>query len=73
MDNENQIGSLSKVFARRCVNLYKLLCNQRSEYIISKQLLRSGTSIGANIAESEFAQSKADFNLETINRSERSC
>ncbi len=61
MDSENQIAIQSKIFARRCVNLYKLLCNQRNEYIISKQLLRSGTSIGANIAESEYAQSKADF------------
>ncbi|MDE6071432.1 MAG: four helix bundle protein, partial [Muribaculaceae bacterium] len=61
MDNDNQVGTLSKNFARRCVYLYRLLCEQRKEYILSKQLLRSGTSIGANISESEYAQSKADF------------
>ena len=48
-------------FALRTVNLYKYLCNDKNEYVMSKQLLRSGTSIGANIAESEHAQSTADF------------
>ena len=37
------------------------MCNEKTEYVMSKQLLRSGTSIGANIAESEHAQSTADF------------
>jgi four helix bundle protein len=55
------IASLSMDFALRIVNLYKYLCNEKNEYVMSKQLLRSGTSIGANIAESEHAQSKADF------------
>ena len=48
-------------FAVRVVNLYKYLCNEKKEFIISKQLLRSGTSIGANVSEGEKAQSKADF------------
>ena len=48
-------------FALRIVKLYKYLCNEKTEYVMSKQLLRSGTSIGANIAESEHAQSTADF------------
>ena len=48
-------------FAARIVNLYKYLCNEKKEYILSKQLLRSGTSIGANVNESQAAQSKADF------------
>lgn len=61
MDTDNRIRPLSKKFALRCVNLYKLLCNQRFERVMSKQLLRSGTSIGANVAESEYAQSTADF------------
>ena len=43
------------------VNLYKYLCNEKAEFVMSKQLLRCGTSIGANIAESEHAQSTADF------------
>ena len=55
------IADLSMDFALRIINMYKYLCNEKAEYIISKQLLRSGTSIGANIAESEHAQSKADF------------
>lgn len=48
-------------FAIRIINLYKDLCNEKKEYILSKQILRSGTSIGANIRESKFAQSKPDF------------
>jgi len=55
------IANLSMDFALRIVNLYKYLCNEKTEYVMSKQLLRCGTSIGANIAESEHAQSKADF------------
>ena len=61
MDSDNRVSLASKNFARRCVMLYNFLCNQKHEYVLSKQLLRSGTSIGANIAESEYAQSKADF------------
>jgi len=48
-------------FAARVVNLYKYLCNDKKEFILSKQLLRSGTSIGANINEAQTGQSKADF------------
>ena len=48
-------------FAVRIVNLCKHLSNTKKEYILSKQLLRSGTSIGANISEARQAQSKADF------------
>ena len=55
------IANLSIDFALRIVNLYKYLTNDKSEYVLSKQVLRSGTSIGANIAESEHAQSTADF------------
>lgn len=51
----------SKHFAIRCVRLYKFLCSEKNEYILSKQLLRSGTSIGANVKESQFAPSRADF------------
>ena len=58
---DNVIATKSFQFAIRIVNLYKYLTNQKSEFILSKQLLRCGTSIGANIAEAEKAQSKADF------------
>ena len=50
----------SKAFALRIVRLYQFLREKR-ESVIAKQLLRSGTSIGANIAESRYAQSKSDF------------
>jgi len=59
--NENTIRYKSKKFAIRIVNLYKFLKEQKCEYVISKQVLRSGTSIGANIAESECASSVNDF------------
>jgi len=55
------IANLSLDFALRIVILYKYLCDEKSEFVMSKQLLRCGTSIGANIAESEHAQSTADF------------
>ena len=48
-------------FAVRIVNLYKYLTKDKNEYVMSKQLLKSGTSIGANVTEGERAQSKADF------------
>ncbi len=59
--SENQIESKSFDFAVRIVNLYKLLTEQKKEFVLSKQLLRSGTSIGANVAEAQRGQSKADF------------
>ena len=60
---DNIIVQKSFNFAVRCVNLYKHLCYKtiNKEFVISKQLLRSGTSIGANIEEAVGAQSTADF------------
>ena len=58
---DHNIQDKSFKFAIRIVNLYKMLCTDRKEYVLSKQLLRSGTSIGANITEAHQAQSKADF------------
>ena len=58
---ESVIGTKSFNFAVRIVHLYKYLTQQKKEYILSKQLLRSGTSIGANVAEAKQAQSKPDF------------
>ena len=57
----NIIESKSFNFAVRVINLYKYLTNKKNEYVLSKQLLRSGTSIGANVAEAEQAQTKPDF------------
>lgn len=51
----------SKAFALRIIKMYNYLCGQKKEYVMSKQVLRSGTSIGANVAEAFFAQSEADF------------
>lgn len=57
----NVIKEKSFDFALDVVNVYKILCFQQREFVMSKQLLRSGTSIGANIREAEHAESKADF------------
>lgn len=51
----------SKEFSLRIIGLYKYLCDEKKEFVLSKQLLRSGTSIGANIAEANCAISKKDF------------
>lgn len=51
----------SKAFALRIIKMYNYLCDEKKEYVMSKQILRSGTSIGANIAEAFYAQSEADF------------
>ena len=51
----------SKKFEIRVVKLYNYLCDEKKEFVLSKQLLRSGTSIGANIAEANSAFSKKDF------------
>ncbi len=61
MKSGNEIVDLSFLFAVRIVNLYKYLKNEQKEYVLSKQLLRAGTSIGANITEAQDAQSKKDF------------
>ncbi len=60
MEKRNVIKEKSFAFAIEIVFLYKVLA-ERKEFILSKQLLRSGTSIGANIRESEHGQSKADL------------
>ena len=61
MDSQNVIYEKSFQFAVRIVKLYKFLCSEQKEFTLSKQLLRCGTSIGANIAEAQQAQSHADF------------
>ena len=59
--NESIIYDKSLAFAQRIVKVYKVLAGERKEYVMSKQLLRSGTSIGANVSEAIYAQSRPDF------------
>ena len=61
MTHDNLLYELSKKFALRVIKLYQFLNEEKKEFVMSKQIYRSGTSIGANIAESMNAQSKADF------------
>ncbi len=61
MAERNIIVEKSKGFALRIIKLYKYLVSEKREYVISKQLLRCGTSIGANVKEAIRGQSKADF------------
>lgn len=58
---DNIVVTKSYAFAVRCVNLYKYLCEEKHDYIVGKQLLRSGTSIGANVKEAIRGVSRADF------------
>ena len=58
---QNVIYVLAKKFSLRIIKLYSYLYKEKGEFVISKQLYRSGTSIGANIAESLYAQSETDY------------
>jgi four helix bundle protein len=61
LKKDNLIADKSKAFALRIIELYKYLTLEKKEFVLAKQLLRSGTSIGANVRESIRAQSAADF------------
>ena len=61
MKEENAIKDKSTKFAIRIIEMYKYLQSEKSETVMSKQLLRSGTSIGANVSEGVYAQSRNDF------------
>ncbi len=61
MEARNAVKDKSLAFAKRVVKAYKYLCEEKKEYVLSKQLLRSGTSIGANIAEAQYGSSRKDF------------
>ena len=61
LNSENTVVEKSFEFAVRIVKLYRFLCDTRNEYVMSKQILKCGTSIGANVAEAQKGQSKADF------------
>ena len=58
---DNSIAEKSMAFAVRIVKLYQYIVEEKHENVMSKQVLRSGTSIGANVREANSAQSKADF------------
>ena len=58
---ENILKEKSMSLAVRIVNLYKYLTEEKREYVLSKQILRSGTSVGAMVYESEHSESTADF------------
>jgi four helix bundle protein len=60
-DTENILLVKSKSFAIRIIRLYQFLSLEKKEFVLSKQLLRSGTSIGANAKEASRGQSRADF------------
>ena len=61
MKTDNVVVDKSKAFAVRMVKMYQYLSRENNEYVLSKQVLRSGTSIGANVKEAIRAQSKPDF------------
>ena len=71
-DRPNPLKDKSFQFALRIVKLYKYLADEKKEYVLSKQLLRSGTSIGANIREAQNAQSKPDF-IHKLSISQKEC
>lgn len=61
MEKEQTVAYKSENFAVRVIKLYKILCGREKGYDLFRQMLRSGTSIGANVAEAECAISKKDF------------
>ena len=61
MSIDSIVKQKSMAFAKRIVSLYKYLGAEHHEYVMSKQILRSGTSIGANIAEAVYGSSRKDF------------
>lgn len=60
-EGENTVRYKSKKFSILIIKMYQFLCDEKKEFVLSKQVLRSGTSIGANVAESVCAISKRDF------------
>ena len=61
MKDNNVINVKAKAFAVRIIRMYQYLNDEKREFVLSKQVLRSGTSIGANVREGIYGQSKADF------------
>ena len=71
-DKKTVLKDKSFAFALRCVNLYKYLSETKREFILSKQMLRSGTSVGANIREAQNAESTADY-IHKFSISQKEC
>jgi four helix bundle protein len=71
-EKQNPLKDKSFQFALKIVKLCTFLSERKREYVMSKQLLRSGTSIGANIREAQNAQSKADF-IHKLSISQKEC
>jgi four helix bundle protein len=71
-EKQNPLKDKSFQFALRVIKLYQYLTGQKKEFVLSKQLLRSGTSVGANIREAQNAQSKADF-IHKLSISQKEC
>ena len=61
LSNDSILKTKSMSFAQRIVRLYQYLSQEKREFVMSKQVLRSGTSIGANVAEAIFGSSRKDF------------
>ena len=59
--DKNELKAKSMAFSKRIVAAYQYLCEEKKEFVLSKQLLRSGTGIGANIAEAQYGSSRKDF------------
>jgi four helix bundle protein len=72
MKKDNIVVDKSFEFAVRIINLYKVLYNERKEFVISKQIVRSGTSIGANVIRAKSAQSHNDF-IDELSIAQKEC
>ena len=72
MSNDSIAKTKSMAFAKRIVRLYQFLSRDMQEYVLSKQVLRSGTSIGANIAEAIYGSSRKDF-VAKLSIAEKEC
>jgi len=72
MSGQSIIKEKSFAFAIKAVTTYKYLSKEKKEFVMSKQLSRSGTSVGANVRESQNAQSKADF-IHKLSISQKEC
>ena len=71
-EKDNPLKNKSFKFALSIIKMYKYMVEEKKEFVLSKQLLRSGTSIGANIREAQNAQSKADF-IHKLSISQKEC
>ena len=73
MPKDSILKQKSMAFGQRIVRLYQFLTGEKQEYVMAKQVLRSGTSIGANIAEAVYGSSRQDFVAKLQIAKKRSC